>query len=135
MTLDSDRSRALDWIRQNTSPDDVFLATGLAGSIDVGPCARKVVALETPAMSSPYVSYSKRRAASDAMVAYLGQGMSEPLLSLARKYHVQYVYSVSREGLYNWNERPSRIMVHPALSTIVTEVASFGDVKIYRIRY
>lgn len=118
-----DKIAAYDWVRQNTTPDAVFLSSDHLVTFVVGPAGRKVVAANQ-FFSNPYVDWAARNADRDAMYAALESGSRERYSELAQKYGVAWIIASG-----------SRV---PALdvgaAAVLNKVFSDGRVSIYQLR-
>lgn len=116
----SDRTAAHRWVRDHTSPDDVFLAEHDLGVRVVATAGRKLVAVDRN-FSNPYVAWEPRAAASERMFALLVPGGHPAFHPLAIAYRVSYII-VERQGPQQpWPDAP-----------FLVPVFQEGDVVIYR---
>jgi hypothetical protein len=90
LALEHGRNALYMWILENTSPNDVFLASHDVGLFAVGAAGRKVVALHS-VHSNPYVSYEQRTSDRDEMFEDLRAGDLGAFSALASKYRVTYL--------------------------------------------
>jgi hypothetical protein len=83
-------AKAFAWIRANTSPVDVFLASPEAALRLVGPAGRKAVVVGS-VFSNPYVDWAERARASELMWGALRTGNAADFWRMARAFHVTFV--------------------------------------------
>jgi hypothetical protein len=81
------------WIRENSTPTDVFLTSESACLSLVGPAGRKCV-LAPVFFSNPYVDWNERRVAQQAMWDALTADDCATFRQHAYAYRVRYVMSV-----------------------------------------
>lgn len=93
-------SDVVEWIRTNSTPEDVFLSTDDASLYIVSPAGRKVVATNRY-FSNPYVDWAARDADRRTMFDRLAQFDLSEFWALAHKYGVGFVV-VSTDRSPEW---------------------------------
>jgi len=99
---------AYTWIRDHTSPADVFLAPPYFGLHIVTPAGRKVVALK-PVFSNPFVEATARLEHNSALYDYLQSGDAERFAILASAYDVRYVVAIDNSPVAIYNSPGCRL--------------------------
>jgi hypothetical protein len=109
-----------DWIRANTSPDDVILAREDVSLAVIGTAGRNVVAVDR-LFSNPFVDWEKRVRDRDRMFEALDRGNADDLMRVASDYRVRYAI------------RDTPVAAADALRCCATDIWSAGSWHIYRI--
>lgn len=95
---ETERTRLVAWMRQNTTPRDVFAASDLTGLLTIAPAGRKVLVLEA-AFCNQYVDLRPRQRARGQLLRLL-QARDRPAYeSLAQQWSVSYLLLWSRDSL------------------------------------
>lgn len=90
LTPTVDQERLFYWIRGNTDPDEVFLASDHLSLHLLSPAGRKVVAM-IPFFSNPFVPWQQRHEDRAALFTALFMGDREQFAPLQARYGVRYV--------------------------------------------
>lgn len=120
----TDRAGAYEWVRANTTPEDVFLTTDLHLSMFVVAQAGRKLVAAPPTFSNPYVDLAPREQDRDAMLDALLNGNERRFETLADQYGLRYIAAAGevRDALTE--------AAPPQLESLYSE----GDVSIYQLR-
>jgi hypothetical protein len=117
------------WIRRETSPDAVILASPRDALVVLGAAGRKAIALEQE-FSNPYVVYPPRLAAVNTMFDSLANHRRDDFLQTATKYRVSYVlFNASTPEFVDHVEFIQRCLTAPFVSNVFTR----GSYAILRV--
>lgn len=120
----TDRAGAYEWVRANTTPEDVFLTTDSHLSMFVVAQAGRKLVAAPPTFSNPYVPLEPRVEAQDAILDAMLTGDKGRLETLAAEYGLSYIVAAGdmREALTE--------IAPPQLQAMY----SAGDVSIYQLQ-
>jgi len=117
---------AFGWIRANTAPSDVFLASPEVALQVVGPAGRKVVVVGA-VFSNPYVDWTERDRSARWMWRALLEGDLATFRSLARTWHVSHLITWRQDQ--EWLDRLLGETAVPGL----TLAFKSGGVRVFRL--
>jgi hypothetical protein len=117
-----ERNKTVAWMRGNTAPRDVILASTKIAFRVVTTAGRKTV-VSTPNHSNPFIDWSAREGAQKQMFRALERGDTK-FLRLAREYLVSYVLITTNDL-----SPKSDLRRLPFLE----EAFSYRDMAIYRV--
>jgi hypothetical protein len=101
---------AFDWIRSETRPGDVFLASEHLGQYLIGPAGGDVIVVD-PFFSNPFVDFVARKSESNQLWEAVRHGDRSRFQSLASKYGLRYVM-VDDVSIANEIDRASACFLH-----------------------
>lgn len=113
------------WILENTTPEDVFLASPGLSIFVPAALGRKVVCMPE-IHSNPYVPYEPRRIARDKMFNALRSGSKDELIKLSKELSVSYLLWATSENNSCCKVTEADVLEYPV-------VFSKGDIRIHRL--
>lgn len=116
-----DRAGAFQWVMQNTTPSDVFIASDYHLSMFVVAQAGRKLVAAPPTFSNPYVDLHTRENDQKAMLEALINGNTRRFERIATEYDLGYIVASGE----------TRDALAAAQPTELQETYSVGDVAIY----
>ena len=93
---DAERTRLVAWMRRETGPREVFLASDRVALLVVGPAGRKTLVLDANFVSQ-YVDLGPREYARAALLRLLREGRREEARRIAKRRNVGYLVLWTRD--------------------------------------
>jgi hypothetical protein len=123
MSYRTEEQAAFDWVRHETRPGDVILASERAGLFVVGPAGRNVVLVDGY-FSNPFVDLEARRADWHALWTAARRGDRQAFEPLAARYGVAYILV---------DDRAAAADLDRAAGCFARKRMELGDVRIYQV--